>query len=671
MLDKYEWLKDKNWKNFKACDYEFDSKPIERFIEQQSRCFNKLINDNEKEIDLIIDEIDSRANENSVSMLSYINGSIYYFRRKNKNDKLPTLFCSHTGETEKAILDLNFEYTSNNIIMFSAYRVSTSFQNIAFSFFFDGKLGQELRISNYYNNEKHEISSDYASGIFEWCTNTKLLFVEYDPSYSYQKLYIYDIQSRIKENIYLNTNDFNLIQNILLEYVSEQELIVSYYIDDIKCYVHVNMADQHKTASKLNLNAPGVTYFRVSKIDQYFIALRKNNHNRIEVVKGKILDLGHIEWQSIKCSTNTLEILDYRTTSHGIVIEVLDCKLNINVYYSYNLEGDFRKFSFGSSVYSACFISEQNIGEVIIKYSTPLVPSSYYMLDNNTGKTTLVYVELPQNVCSENYIVERKYAKSRDGENIPLTLIYSKLTKIDSSAALILNVYGAYCVSLLAEYNVGLFSLLDRGVVYCLAHVRGGGEKGLEWHKSGRLEKKKNSSNDLVDACDFLIDNRYTSIGQIGLMTASAGGIIAGDVLNNSPNLIKVVVFDSPFLDVLNSLSDPEQDMTPNDWREFGNPLTDENAYKYIRSYCPYQNIKIQEYPSILFNISLCDGNVGYWESFKYYSKVNECKTNDSNMFLNIDKGSTHLGCSDVLHWRKKVVISYVFLLKELGVEIV
>jgi oligopeptidase B len=258
-------------------------------------------------------------------------------------------------------------------------------------------------------------------------------------------------------------------------------------------------------------------------------------------------------------------------------------------------------------------------------------------------------------------------APAHDGETIPVTIIHKKGLKLDGKAPLWLYGYGSYGMSMPAGFNTNILSLINRGFVYAVAHVRGGQEKGRRWYKSGKLEHKPNTFKDFISVGHFLAAQKFTSVGNIVAQGGSAGGLLMGAVVNMDPDLFKAVVAEVPFVDALTTMLDDTLPLTPPEWPEWGNPIEDASAYRNIASYAPYENVTRQAYPHIFALGGLTDPRVTYWEPAKWIAKLRTQNTSRNKLLLKISMGAGHGGASGRFDRLKEVAEVYAFGLKMVG----
>ena len=267
-----------------------------------------------------------------------------------------------------------------------------------------------------------------------------------------------------------------------------------------------------------------------------------------------------------------------------------------------------------------------------------------------------------------NYASERRYAKADDETLIPISLIYKKTTQLDGTAPLHLSAYGAYGSSARIKFSSDALSLLDRGVILAVAHVRGGGDLGPAWHDGGRLLNKKNTFSDFIRCAETLITDKYTNTSHLVIEGRSAGGLLMGAVTNMRPDLFKAVLSQVPFVDVLNTMLDPSLPLVVGEYEEWGNP-TMATDYNNIKAYSPYDNLKPGNYPTILIKTALNDSQVMYWEPAKYVAKLRTMKRDSNPLLFVIDMNSGHGGASGRFEEMRERAFDYAFILGQMGIN--
>jgi oligopeptidase B len=266
------------------------------------------------------------------------------------------------------------------------------------------------------------------------------------------------------------------------------------------------------------------------------------------------------------------------------------------------------------------------------------------------------------------YVSERLHAAAADGTRVPLSVVYRRDTPRDGSAPLLLYGYGSYGISMPVHFSSNRLSLLNRGVIFAVAHIRGGGELGKPWHDAGRMKRKRNTFTDFVASAEHLIAGRFTSPQKLVMEGGSAGGLLMGAVTNMRPDLFRMVISHVPFVDVLNTMLDASLPLTVGEYEEWGNPQIAED-YLEMKSYCPYTNLQRKAYPTILVKTGLNDSQVMYWEPAKYVAKLRTLKTDSNLLLLKTNMGAGHGGASGRYDYLREIALDYAFLLTQLGIR--
>tara|TARA_B100000945_G_scaffold142135_1_gene113824 strand:- start:119 stop:2194 length:2076 start_codon:yes stop_codon:yes gene_type:complete len=308
---------------------------------------------------------------------------------------------------------------------------------------------------------------------------------------------------------------------------------------------------------------------------------------------------------------------------------------------------------------------DRNTENIYVGYSSPKTPGRAYLYNlSNKSKKLVKEQEIPSGHNPDDYIVERVEFKSHDGRLVPLTITRHKKTKIDGSANLLLYGYGSYGNSISPNFSSTKLSLINRNIIWATAHIRGGLEKGMKWWKEGKLTNKKNTFEDYIFAAKYLIKNKYTSKGKLIGMGGSAGGLLMGAVVNQSPELFLGIIMAVPFVDSLTTNLDHSLPLTVGEFDEFGNAKDIEEHFKYIFSYAPYNNIKKMDYPHILITTSLSDNRVLFDEPAKFTAKLRDYKTDNNLLLLKTEMNAGHGGKSGRDGAIEEIAIDYAFALK-------
>ncbi len=333
-------------------------------------------------------------------------------------------------------------------------------------------------------------------------------------------------------------------------------------------------------------------------------------------------------------------------------------------------DGEEHSIAFDEEAYSLGAIPgyEFATNQLRFNYSSMTTPAQVYDYDMATRERVLRKTqEVPSGHDPADYVTRRVFAPAPDGETVPISLLYRRTTPLDGSAPVLLYGYGAYGIAMPASFSTNRLSLVDRGFIYAIAHIRGGKDKGYGWYRTGRRKQKVNSFTDFIAAGRYLAESGITTPGNIVAHGGSAGGMLMGAVANMAPELFKGIVAEVPFVDVLATMLDDTLPLTPPEWPEWGNPVTSREDYGTIAAYSPYDNVKAQGYPHILALAGLTDPRVTYWEPAKWVAKLRAMKTDSNLLLLRTNMEAGHGGASGRFERLKEVAIAYAFALMITG----
>ncbi len=332
-------------------------------------------------------------------------------------------------------------------------------------------------------------------------------------------------------------------------------------------------------------------------------------------------------------------------------------------------DGKERRIQFPEASYNASLGSNPEYAPAAyrLSYSSMVTPATVYDYHPNGDRLeTLKVQEIPSGYDPTQYTTERLMITARDGKKVPVSVVYKKGFEKNGKGKLFLYAYGAYGYGIPPSFSTTRLSLLDRGFAYAIAHIRGGDDLGYQWFLDGKLTKRTNTFTDFVDAAKGLVAAGFTSPGRIAINGGSAGGELMGVVANTDPELWGAVVADVPFVDVLNTMQDESLPLTPGEWPEWGNPITDKAAFEYIRSYSPYDNVKAQAYPPMLITGGLNDPRVTYWEPAKWAAKLRATKKDNNLLLLKTNMGAGHGGKSGRWESLRENAEAYAFAITQL-----
>ena len=399
-----------------------------------------------------------------------------------------------------------------------------------------------------------------------------------------------------------------------------------------------------------------------------FIIMTNDNHQNFRLAIAPEDNPTEAAWETILQGTESLYIQHFHVTEDYIAVEErIDGLDQVRII---NRAGESTHVEFPEEAYTANIQFDPEFDENTLRlaYTSMTTPWTDFDYHIDTEELEVRKVqEIPSGYDSSGYVTHRELAPARDGVQVPVSIVRHRDTPVDGSAPLYIYAYGAYGSGISPYLSSARLSLLDRGFIFAIAHVRGGDELGYHWYEAGKLFQRTNTFNDFVDVARHLVDKGYGSEGRIAISGASAGGTLMGAAVNQTPELWGAVVTQVPFVDVLNTMLNADLPLTPPEWPEWGNPIEDKAAFEYIRSYSPYDQLMPGEYPPIMVTAGLNDPRVTYWEPAKYVAKLRAVKTDDNLALLKTDMGSGHGGRSGRTALWYEIAEEYAFMLASLG----
>lgn len=407
----------------------------------------------------------------------------------------------------------------------------------------------------------------------------------------------------------------------------------------------------------------GLFYIRVNDTGEDF-----------RIVTAKVANPGRERWVEFLPEEKSVPLEDFDVFQQFMVTSTRREGLPVLSVYPLHDEGlgKARSIAFPEPTYTAGGHANPEFDAKIYRYSyqSLVSPASVYEYDVATGESKLLKrQEVPGGFDPGFYASERVWVTAEDGAKLPVSVVYRRdAFKKDGTNPLYVYGYGSYGYALPVGFGSTRLSLLDRGVVIAYAHIRGGGEMGDAWHDAGKMMVKRNTFTDFIAATEHLVASGYGARERVAIEGGSAGGLLMGAVVNLRPDLFRVVLSHVPFVDVMNTMLDASLPLTVAEYEEWGNP-NEAEAFEYMRSYSPYDNLVAEAYPSMLVKTSLNDSQVMYWEPAKYVAKLRTLKTNDTPLLLHINMDAGHGGASGRYDYLKEIAFDYAFLLRELQVE--
>ena len=401
-----------------------------------------------------------------------------------------------------------------------------------------------------------------------------------------------------------------------------------------------------------------------------FVIKTNDTHKNARLVTAPEEDPSEAAWQTLVAASDERYLQYFQTFADFIAVK--ERIGGIDQIRLLHRDGTNTAVQFPEPVFTAGLGANEEFESrtVRLNYTSLVSPNTVFDYDVDAAKLRTRKVQrIPSGYDSNQYVTERTIAKARDGVGVPVSLVYRKGVRKDGTAPLYLYGYGAYGSAVMPRFSTTRLSLLDRGFIYAIAHVRGGDEMGYHWYEAGKLQRRTNTFNDFVDAARHLIAEDFSSAGRIAIAGGSAGGELVGAAINQAPELWGAAAAHVPFVDVLNTMLDTSLPLTPIEWPEWGNPIEDQAAFELIRSYSPYDQLKAGHYPPILVTAGLNDPRVTYWEPAKYVAKLRTLKEDDNPLLLKTNMGAGHGGKSGRYDSLYEVAEEYAFMLWALAVR--
>jgi oligopeptidase B len=397
--------------------------------------------------------------------------------------------------------------------------------------------------------------------------------------------------------------------------------------------------------------------------------LTNDTHENFHVAVAPITSPRSENWEEFIPGSKKCFLRNIVTFAEFMVIEERNEGLDQIRIKSYSGDEHYIKFPEPAYAVTLGDNAEFNTAFVRLVYESMVTPNTIFDYDISSHQLRVRKVyEVPTGYNPSEYITERQMAIARDGARIPISIVYRKDFKKDGSGRLHIHGYGAYGKGAAPTFSTNVLSLLDRGFAYAIAHVRGGDEMGFHWYEGGKLFNRINTFHDFIDATNHLIRGRFAARGSVSAFGRSAGGQLMGAIANLDPGLWRAIVTDVPFVDALNTMMDTSLPLTPHEWPEWGNPITDPKAFLYILNYCPYQNIKPQNYPPMRVTAGLYDPRVTYWEPAKWIAKLRALKTDENVLLFKTEMTAGHRGKAGRFDSLRETAEAYAFILHAFGV---
>jgi len=571
-----------------------------------------------------------------------------------------------TLEAEEEIL-LDANQLADGLEYFEIGSLTVSPDNKTLAFSYD-KIGRRIYQINFKNLETKELYTDKIennTGKIVWANdNEHVFYITKDESLRADKVYSHRLGE--PENVLVyheedDTFDVGLFKTKSLEYIF---IATSSTNEDEQRFIPADNVNAEWTI--IQPRTEDLEYSVEHYGDLFYIITNTDDATNFKIVTTPVSQPSKENWTDHIPHREEVLLEGFEIFKNYFVIEERTEGL-LQIKIINNDTGSSHYLEFSDPTYTAYIGINLEFDTKILRYGyTSLTkPNSTFEYDMETETSTLLKQQevLGGKFDADNYISERIWATARDGKKIPISLVYHKSIEKKSDTPLLLYGYGSYGVTIDASFSNVRLSLLDRGFIYAIAHIRGGEYLGREWYEDGKMLQKKNTFTDFIDAGTYLTEINYTSPKHLYAMGGSAGGLLMGAVINMEPKLFAGVVAQVPFVDVVTTMLDDSIPLTTGEYDEWGNP-NELEYYQYMKSYSPYDNIVAQDYPNMLITTGFHDSQVQYWEPAKWTAKLRDLKTDDNILIFKTDMTSGHGGASGRFESLKEIALEYAFLLK-------
>ena len=667
-VDDYAWLRAENWQAVMR-DPGALAPDIRAQLEAENAYTLGLMADTEELQQQLFTEMKERIKEDDSSVPAP-DGSFSYYTRFVTGGQHP-LFCRlpRDGGDEQILIDGNALAEDHAYFRISNVAHSPDHRLIAYAVDTKGSELSSVHVVEAATGAVIDCQIADNNGSFEGASDSRtLLYVWLDDEHRPRKVLSHAIGADGQDAVVHEQPDPAYFLG-LSETQSRRYLLLNASDHETAEIRLVDTKDLSAAPRLVSAREPEHDYSVEHHDDRLIILTNSDGAEDYRIVEAPIETPGREHWREIEPHRPGRLILEIVAFKHHLVRLEREDGLPRIVIRRF-ADGAEHEIAFAEETY-ALGISpgyEYDTTTLRFTYSSMTTPAQVFDYDMEKRERTLRKTQvIPSGHDPANYVTRRVMAPARDGETVPATLLYRKETKLDGSAPLLLYGYGAYGMTIPASFSTSALSLVDRGFIYAIAHVRGGQDKGYRWYKDGKREKKVNTFTDFIAVGEFLAREKFTPHGRIVAHGGSAGGMLMGAIANMAPDLFLGVIAEVPFVDVLTTMLDTSLPLTPPEWPEWGNPIESAEAYRTIAAYSPYDNVRAQAYPHILALAGLTDPRVTYWEPAKWVARLRELKTDDHLLLLRTNMEAGHAGASGRFERMKEVALAYAFALKIAG----
>ena len=647
-IDNYFWLRDRQ--NLDTIAY----------LEAENKYTKEKLQHTEALQSTLYAEMLSRIQQTDLSVP--VKRDDYFYYTRTEEGKQYAIHCRKKGAgPEEILLDCNLLPEGHKYFRLGAFIASPNHRLLAYSVDFEGDEKYTVRVKNLDTGDLFADEIPNTSSTLEWAAdNSTFFYTTLDEALRPYKVFRHALGVNEDPLIYHEPDERFTLD---LSSTRSRAYIFININSSLTSEVRYLPKDQPRGDFRILLPRVFETEYDVTHRGDSFFIRTNDAAKGFRVVEAPIADPSKANWKEIIPARDGITIESISAFADYLVTEERHRGLT-QIYIRDMHLGAQHSIEFPEPVYTADLGANAEFNTKLLRfhYTSLVTPASIYDYNMETREREL---KKQQQVLGgydpQQYQSERIHA----GE-VPISLVYKKGFVRDGRAPMLLYGYGSYGISIDPSFSSDRLSLLDRGFVYAIAHIRGGMDLGKPWHEAGRLLHKKNTFTDFIEAAEKLIAEKYTSPARLAIMGRSAGGLLMGAVVNLRPDLFAAVVAGVPFVDSLNTALDASLPLTVGEYEEFGDP-SKPDFYAYMKSYAPYENAKAQAYPAMLVTAGLNDPRVSYWEPAKWVAKLRALKTNDRPLLLKTNMGSGHFGASGRYEYLKETAIEYAFLLDVLS----
>ena len=664
-VDDYAWLKDENWQEAMRDPSKLNA-DIRAYLEAENAHTETWSDGNKNLRAELMAEMRGRIKEDD-STVPVPDGDYEYFTRYETGGQYPVFARLDESGAESILLHGDKEADGHSFFRVGTCTHSPDHTHLAYAVDLNGSERFEVKVRDLESGTDLSDTITDAKGDVVWANDGETLFYTIlDDNHRPYRIMRHKVGNTVeKDTVIYEEKDPGFFLG-LGKSQSGKFIEISTH-DHTTSEVHLLDADD--PAGDLCTVAPRDTdvEYEIAHIgDRLFINTNADGAVNFKIVEAPLDTPGRNNWTDVVphqpgcLIRNILEFKDYL-----VRLERIDGLPRIMVRHVES--GEEYPIAFDEEVYDLGLVPGYEFDTEILRFTytsmtTPRRTYDFNMTDQS--RELRKEQEVPSGHDPADYVTRRLMANSHDGAEVPITLLYQKDTPVDGSAPTLLYGYGSYGMSMPASFSTNRYSLVDRGYIYAIAHIRGGTEKGYGWYLDGKLQKKKNTFLDFIASAEHLIKEGFSSAGHIAIHGGSAGGMLVGACANMRPDLWGVVVGEVPFVDVLTTMCDKDLPLTPPEWPEWGNPLESQEAYDYIRSYSPVDNVSAQDYPPIMVTAGLTDPRVTYWEPAKWTAKLRALKTDNNPLYFRTNMDAGHAGAAGRFDRLEEVALVYAFLLE-------